>query len=88
MGDLVYEPDLIIKKEIELVIKKLPTEKASGNDNIEAELLQEIGNKGMELRTSLINKMYKSGYIPEDFRKGLFLPVPKVELRNVVILEL
>src|SRR5258708_12894443 len=28
--------------------------------------------------TSLINKIYKSGYIPEDFRKGIFIPIPKV----------
>ena len=39
MGDLVYEPDIIIRKEIELVIKKLPKGKGCGNDNLAAELL-------------------------------------------------
>src|SRR5258708_23740608 len=28
--------------------------------------------------TSLINKIYKSGYMPEDFRKSIFRPIPKV----------
>src|SRR2546425_1050885 len=26
----------------------------------------------------LINKIYKSGYIPEDFRESIFVPIPKV----------
>ena len=78
MGDLVYEPSISLRKEIELVIKKLPKGKACGYDNIAAELLQEMGDKGMEIMTSLINKIYRSGHIPEDFRKSIFVPVPKV----------
>ena len=37
-----------------------------------------MGEKGIEIMASLINKIYKSGYIPEDFRKGIFIPIPKV----------
>src|SRR3989442_13073625 len=28
--------------------------------------------------TRLINKIYKSGYIPEDFRESIFVSIPKV----------
>ena len=77
MGDLVYEPDTIIRKEIELVIKKLQKEKAYGNDYIAADLLQEMGDKDLEILTSFINKIYSLGYIPEDFRKSIFVPVAK-----------
>src|SRR6267154_2782767 len=42
------------------------------------QLLQSMGEKGIEIMTSLINKIYKSGYIPEDFRKSIFIPIPKV----------
>src|SRR3989442_13533925 len=28
--------------------------------------------------TKLINKIYKSGYIPEDSRESIFVPIPKV----------
>ena len=58
-------------------IKKLPKGKACGNDNIATELLQELGDRGMEIMTRLINKIYRSGYIPEDFLKSIFVPVPK-----------
>jgi hypothetical protein len=78
MDDLVDEEYIISREEIEGVIKELPKEKACGEDNICAELLQSMGEKGMEIVSSLINKIYKSGYIPEDFRKSIFVPIPKI----------
>src|SRR6267154_889859 len=78
MGDLVNEVYTISSEEIVAVFKDLPKGKACTNDNISAELLQSMGEKGIEIMTSLINKIYKSGYIPEDFRKSIFAPIPKV----------
>src|SRR6267154_2578761 len=37
-----------------------------------------MGEKGIEIMTSLLNKIYKSWYIPEDFRKSIFIPIQKV----------
>src|SRR6266516_4305149 len=37
-----------------------------------------MGEKGVEIMKSLINKIYKSGYIPEDFRNSIFVLLPKV----------
>ena len=37
-----------------------------------------MGEKGIQIMTRLINKIYKSGYIPEDFRESIFVPIPKV----------
>ena len=59
-------------------IRDLPKEKACGSDNISAELLQCMGEKGMQIMTRLINKIYKSGYIPEDLRESIFVPISKV----------
>lgn len=42
------------------------------------ELLQCMEEEGIETVTRLINMIYKSGYIPEDFRKSIFVPLPKV----------
>src|SRR6267154_530342 len=60
------------------MIKDLLKEKACSTDNISAELLQSMGEKGIEVMTSLISKIYKSEYIPEDFRKSIFIRFPKV----------
>ena len=78
MGDLVNEVYTISSDEISTVIKALPKEKACGKDNISAELLQCMGEEGLEIMTKLINKIYRSGVIPEDFRNSIFVPIPKV----------
>src|SRR2546425_1948378 len=70
MGDLLNEVYTISSEEIEAVIKDLPKGKACGSDNISAELLQGMGEKGIEVMTNLINTIFKSGYIPEDFRNS------------------
>jgi len=77
-GNLVNEVYTISSEEIESVIKDLPKGKACGSDNISAELLQGMGEKGIEIMTNLINKIFRSGYIPEDFRNSIFVPFPKV----------
>jgi exonuclease III len=78
MSAMVNELYTISCGEVETVIKELPKGKACGNDNIAGELLQSMGEKGIEIMTRLINKIYKSGYIPEEFRKSIFVPIPKI----------
>jgi len=78
MGDLVHEVYNISELEIKNVISGLPKDKACGEDTISAELLQCMGEEGIETVTRLINKIYTSGYIPEDFRRSIFVPLPKV----------
>src|SRR6267154_1783451 len=60
VSDVVNENYVISSDEIETVIKDLPKEKVCGDDNISAALLQGMGEKGLEVMTSLINKLYKS----------------------------
>ena len=81
MDDLVNEAYTISSEEIESVIKDLPKGKACGSDNISAELLQGMGEKGIEIMTNLINKIFRSGYILDDFGSSIyciFVPFPKV----------
>src|SRR6267154_1840924 len=78
VSDVVNEVYAITSDKIETVIKDSPKGKTCGDDNISAELLQGMGEKGLEVMTSLINKIYKSGYIPEDFRKSIFVPFSKI----------
>lgn len=68
----------IDEDEIREVIKDLPKEKATGDDNINAELLQNLGEKGIQAMTELINSIYIKGDLPHDFLKSVFVPIPKV----------
>src|SRR6184192_1162138 len=78
MSQKENEAYTISSEVIKAVIRDLPKGKACGSDNISSELLQCMGEKGIQIMTRLINKIYKSGYIPEDFRESIFVPIPKV----------
>src|SRR3989441_20597 len=78
MSQMESEAYTISSEEIEAVIRDLPKGKACGSDNISAELLQGMGEKGIEVMINLINKIFRSGDIPEDFRNSIFVQFPKV----------
>src|SRR3989442_13847049 len=77
MGQMENEVYTICSEEIEGVIRDLAKGKACGSDNVSAELLKFMGEKDIQIMTRLINKIYKSGYIPEDFRESIFVSIPK-----------
>src|SRR2546425_706548 len=94
MGQMENKVYTICSEEIEAVIRDLPKGKACGRDNISAELLQCMGEKGIHIMTRLLNKIHKSGYIPEDFRESIFVPIPKVskaqecgDFRTIVLIS-
>ena len=51
----------VCSEEIEALIRDIPKGKACGSDNISAELLQGMGKKSIQIMTSPINNIYKSG---------------------------
>ena len=69
---------MISEMEVKDVIQKLTRNKATGADNIPAEFLQTLGDKGIKVMTRLMNNIYKSGNIPDDFLQTVFITLPKV----------
>ena len=51
--------------------------KATGIDNIPAEFIKTLGETGIQLITRLINLIYNTGIIPEDFLQTIFITLPK-----------
>src|SRR5438876_11004841 len=78
MGQMENEGYTICSEEIEAVIRDQPKGKACGSDNVSAELLHCMGANGTQIMTRLINKIYKSGYIPEDRRESILVPIAHV----------
>src|SRR5437867_1640451 len=58
MGQIENEVYIICSEEIEAVIRDLPKGKACASDNVSAELLQCMEEKGIQIMTRLINKIY------------------------------
>ena len=88
MDDLIHEGYSISREEIEGVIKDCLNRSPVETTTFCAELLQNMGEKGMEIMSRLINKIYKLGYIPEDFRKSIFVAIPRdSRAKKIVITE-
>ncbi|KDR17772.1 hypothetical protein L798_08331, partial [Zootermopsis nevadensis] len=70
----------ITKEEVVHAIKLQKNGKAAGPDKIYAEVLKVIAEQeviGLNLLTSLFNKIYSNGNIPSDWLKPTFVTLPK-----------
>ena len=65
--------------EVKETISKLPEGKSTGIDEILAEFLQNVGRKGIEMKTWIIKKCYNAAFQSEDFLKSIFIQLPKVK---------
>ena len=69
----IGDQDKYIMKEVEVqaIVQQLTKyyllHSPSGVDNIPAEFTQNLGDKGMEIITMLMNRTYNSGKLSEDF---------------------
>ncbi|XP_076359111.1 uncharacterized protein LOC143251751 [Tachypleus tridentatus] len=69
---LPFMPD-----EVEHAMKKIHKGKAAGPDDISIELLLALKEVGIQEVTKLLNTIYDTGEIPEDFKKSVFIALPK-----------
>ena len=51
--------------------------KATGVDEIPTEYLKALDTTSLKILTDLFNKIYKTGYIPNDLAKSIFITIPK-----------
>ena len=70
------DPDILLS-EVEHAVDRLRNGKSPGIDNIQAELLKETGDEGLIIIHRLCNKIWKCKEWPEDWKKAVFLPIPK-----------
>ncbi|CAF4923470.1 unnamed protein product, partial [Rotaria magnacalcarata] len=55
----------------------MKTNKATGSDGISIEMIQCLDERGVDIMTKLINKIYDTGELPEDLTKSIFIALPK-----------
>ena len=67
----------IEEEEVRTIIGELKEGKANGVDEIPTEMLKCLGEKGITFITKMINKIYITGEIPQDFKNSIFIPIPK-----------
>ncbi len=77
------EDDLpFLKEEMEIALNEMASGKASGEDGITKEMLQTIDHTGKTRLLSLMNNIYDTGILPQDFMQSVFIALPKKPKAN------
>ena len=67
----------LLTREITEAIKEMKRNKAVGVDNIPAEFLKVLGDKGSKELVEMCKKVYNDGVWPEDFTRVVMIPLQK-----------
>ena len=70
------EPD-ILECEIKWAVGSITTNRASGGDEIPAELFQILKDDAMKLLPSICQQIWKTQQWPQDSKMSGFIPIPK-----------
>ena len=76
------EPD-ILECEVKWTLESFTTNKASGGDGIPVELFQIMEFDAVKVLHSICQQIWKTQQWPWDWRRSVFLPVPKRMPKNV-----
>ena len=70
------EPD-ILECKVKWALRSITTNKASGGDEIPAELFQILKNDAVKVLHSISQQIWKSQQWPQDWKMSVFIPIPK-----------
>lgn len=70
------EEQIEIEEVIE-AIKLIKKGKSAGHDKITPEMAKSLGKNGIEVLTTIYNKCWEEGKVPEDWKIGIILPIFK-----------
>ena len=70
------EPD-ILECEVKWALGSITTNKASGGDGIPVELFQTLKGDAVKVLHSLCLQIWKTQQWPRDWKRSIFIPIPK-----------
>ena len=70
------EPD-ILDCEVKWALGSITTNKASGGDEIAAEVFQILKDDALKVLHSICQQIWKTQKWPQDWKKSVFIPIPK-----------
>ena len=76
------EPD-ILECEVKWALESVTTNKASGGDGIPVELFQILKDEAVKVLHSICQQTWKTQQWPEDWKRSVFIPIPKKGNANV-----
>ena len=70
------EPD-ILEREVKWTLESITTNKASGGDGILNELFQSLKDDAVKVLHSICQQIRKIQQWPQDWKRSVFIPIPK-----------
>ena len=70
------EPD-ILECKVKWALGNTTMNKASGDDEIPAELFQVLKDDAVKLMHSIYQQIWKTQHWPQDWKRSVFIPIPK-----------
>ena len=70
------EPD-ILEGKVKWALGSITMNKASGDDEIPAELYKILKDDAMKVLYSICRQVWKSQQWPQDWKRSVFIPIPK-----------
>ena len=70
------EPD-ILEYEVKCALGSITRNKASGGDEIPAELFQVLKDDAVKVLHSVCQHIWKTHQWPQDWKRSVFIPIPK-----------
>ena len=70
------EPD-ILECEVKWALKSITMNKDSGGDRIPVELFQILRDDAVKVLHSICQKIWKTQKWPQDWKRSVFIPIPK-----------
>ena len=67
----------ILECEVKRALESITMNKVSGDDGIPVELFQNLKDDAVKLLHSICHKIWKTQQWPQDWRKSVFIPIPK-----------
>ena len=76
------EPD-ILECEVKSALRSITMNKDSGGDGIPIELFQILKDDAVKELNSICQQMWKTQQWPQDWKRSVFIPIPKALPKNV-----
>ena len=79
------EPE-ILECKVKWALRSITMNKASGGDGIPAELFQILKDDAVKVLHSICQQIWKTQQWPQDWKRSVFIPIPKKGNAKVEIL--
>ena len=67
----------ILESKVKWPLRSITTNKASGSDEIPAELFQILKDDAVKVLHSVYQQIWKTQQWPQNWKRSVFIPIPK-----------